>query len=249
MLELSYTLLLIVLLAIIIWTLNSTMKTNKVSLTKRKRLIAITLGGIFTWLIVQFFIFKTGFYSDTSLPPRLPLMMIFPLFLFTGIFLYQNRNHALLNAIPIHIPIAYQSFRAFIEVLFYFTFLKGILPIQVTFEGANYDVLLGISAIFVGYYAYYSKKASIQKLILWNVIGIGVVAFAAFTFITSFYMSSFWNNATISQEFIQFPYLLLPAFFMPSAIFMHVLSIIQLRNKLSLQNNSYTTSKIKHIPL
>jgi hypothetical protein len=159
--------------------------------------------------------------------------MIFPLFLFAVVFLYRNKNSSLLHALPIHVPIFYQSFRAIIEVLFYFTFLQGILPVQVTFDGANYDVLLGISALFVGYYAL-RKSVSKRLLIVWNYIGIGVVGFAAFTFITSFYFPSIWGqeNVEISQAFNQFPFLLLPAFFMPSAIFMHILSIIQLKKVL-----------------
>jgi fatty acid desaturase len=160
----------------------------------------------------------------------MPLFIILPLFLFTFVFLIRNKKSEVLLNVPKHIPIAYQSFRAFIEVIFYFTFLKGILPVQVTFEGANYDVLFGISAVFVGIYSF-KKNASKRALIIWNVIGIGVVAFAAFTFITSFYFPSIWglDDSQLSQEFNQLPYLLLPLFFMPSAIFMHVLSIIQLK--------------------
>ncbi|OIQ15809.1 MAG: hypothetical protein BM557_10955 [Flavobacterium sp. MedPE-SWcel] len=158
--------------------------------------------------------------------------MIAPVFLFTIIFMYKNRNSSVLDKLPTHVPIFYQSFRAFIEVLFYFTFTQGILPKQVTFDGYNYDVLLGISAIFMGFYAM-RKNASKKLLIVWNIIGIGIVLFAAFIFITSFYVPSVWGESTefISQEFNQFPFLLLPTFLMPSAIFVHILSITQLRKQ------------------
>jgi len=228
MLQLSYVLLFVILLSIILWIVNLAMMRISLPTQRRKRTLGIIIITLLTWVTAQFALSKTGFYLDLSLPPRIPLFMIVPLFLFTAIFLFSNKRSKILNAIPIHLPVAYQSFRAFIEVLFYFTFLKGILPVQVTFEGANYDVLLGISAIFMGIYAS-RASASKKALIAWNVLGIGVVAFAAFTFITSFYFPSFWGNTEISQEFNQFPFLLLPAFFMPSAIFMHVLSIIQLK--------------------
>ncbi|QYJ67400.1 hypothetical protein [Flavobacterium litorale] len=160
--------------------------------------------------------------------------MIIPLFLFTVIFLFKNRNSNILKNLPIHIPIFYQSFRAVIEVLFYYTFLAEILPVQATFHGYNYDVLLGISALFIGLYAM-QKNASKKLLIAWNIVGIAIVLFAAFIFITSFYAPSVWGTSTkfILREFNQFPFLLLPTFFMPSAIFVHVLSIIQLRKQLN----------------
>jgi fatty acid desaturase len=227
MLELGYTILFVTLISIILWYYHFALKKIGVKSKKRILIVVIILA---LWLIIQYLITKTGFYSNLSVSPRIPIFMITPLLFFTFIFLVKNRNNYIVDVIPIHIPIAYQSFRVVIEVLFYFTYIKGILPVQVTFEGINYDVLFGMSAILMGIYAY-QKNASKKVLIAWNIIGICVVVFAAFTFITSFYFPSIWgeSNSRISPDFVHFPFLLLPAFFMPSAIFMHVLSIIQLR--------------------
>jgi len=229
MLELGYTILFISLISIILWYYYRALE--KIGIKSKKRIL-IVIAVLSLWLIPHYFLTKTGFYSDFTEFPKIPIFMISPLFLFTFILFLKNKNSRVLDAIPIHIPIAYQSFRAVIEVLFYFTFLKGILPVQVTFEGVNYDVLFGLSAILMGIYAF-QKNASKKILIIWNIIGIGVVAFAAFTFITSFYFPAIWglSNSGVSPEFAQFPFLLLPSFFMPSAIFMHILSIIQLKKK------------------
>jgi len=231
MLKAAYVLLLIMLFGLILFVFNSAMKKNKIASKSRiKNLIAIVLG-LTMWLTIQYTLSEVGFYTNTTLPPRIPLFMIFPLFLFSILFFIKFKKNTTLYSIPLHIPIAYQSFRLLIEILFYFTFLQGILPIQVTFEGVNYDVFIGVSAIFMALYAF-KKNASKRILIIWNVIGIGVVAFAAFVFITSFYFPHIWNQQNTPQEFNQFPFLLLPAFFMPSAIFVHVLSITQLTKKI-----------------
>ncbi len=230
MIKASYILLFVILLTILLWGLNNALLKRGSTTTKRNRILLLTLIGILSWLTLQFFIWSTGFYYDLSLPPRIPLFMVFPVFLFTFLFLNRNRNHKVLTAIPIALPIAIQSFRAVIEVLFYFTFLNHILPIQVTFEGSNYDVLIGLSAIVMAVYA--NRPNSSRKILLiWNVLGILVVLFAAFIFITSFYMPSIWGNTGIPLEFNQFPYLLLPTFLMPFAVFLHALSIIQLTRK------------------
>ena len=229
MLQASYVILFVILISVILWFYNSALKKSNIAPKRRfkKLLIIVIILGL--WLITHYIISTTGFYRDLSLPPRIPLFMIVPLFLFTIIFMYKNRNSDILDKLPIHIPIFFQSFRAFIEVLFYFTFTQGILPKQVTFDGYNYDVLLGISAIFMGLYAM-RKNASKKLLIAWNITGIGIVLFAAFIFVTSFYNPSVWGESAkfISEEFNQFPYLLLPSFLMPSAIFVHIVSITQL---------------------
>lgn len=232
MLELGWFALFATLISIILWQYDASLKKIGTESLVRKKRIAIVLVVMIAWFLGQHFISQTGFYANTSLPPRMPLFVLMPLFLFTFIFLQKKRNSKVLASIPIFIPIFYQSFRAVIELLFYFTYQKGILPVHVTFEGANYDILLGISALFVGLYAM-RKNPSINLLIIWNVIGILVVAVAAFTFISSFYLPQVWGGSEnlISDEFLQYPFLLLPSFFMPSAVFFHVLSIIQLTNK------------------
>ncbi|MEO0583494.1 MAG: hypothetical protein AAF135_14820 [Bacteroidota bacterium] len=231
MLEFAYILLFVTLMGVILWMARLAMRKMEVPLsTQRRRLVTILLG-VLGWIAIQIALSTAGIYDDLSLPPRIPLLMILPLFVFAFVFLNRNKQSPILHAIPIHIPIVYQSFRAVIEVLFYFTFVAGILPIQVTFGGANYDVLLGISAIFVGLYAY-RTDASPKLLIAWNILGIAVVGFAAFTFISSFYFPEIWGDGEPNLAFNRFPFLLLPSFFMPSAIFMHLLSIVQLRRSM-----------------
>ncbi|MGW9684540.1 hypothetical protein [Flagellimonas sp. 2504JD1-5] len=230
MIKTSYVLLFGVLLLILLWGLINGLNKIGVSSSKRNRAVILTTLGIFSWLALQYFIWTTGFYYDLSLPPRIPLFMVLPLFLFIVFFMFKNRNHKVLASIPIALPIAVQSFRAVIEVLFYFTFIQGILPVQVTFEGANYDVLIGLSAIVMAVYAN-RPNASRKVLLVWNIIGILVVLFAAFIFITSFYFPSIWGDTGIPIGFNQFPFLLLPTFLMPFAVFLHVLSIVQLTQK------------------
>lgn len=231
MLEFAYILLFVALMGAILWMVRLAMRKMEVPLSTQRRRLVTMLLGVLGWVSIQIALSTTGIYNNLSLPPRIPLLMILPLFVFAFVFLNRNKQSPILHAIPQHIPIAYQSFRAVIEVLFYFTFVAGILPVQVTFEGANYDVLLGISAIFVGFYAY-RGDASPRLLIAWNVLGIAVVGFAAFTFISSFYFPEIWGDTEPNLAFNRFPFLLLPSFFMPSAIFMHLLSIVQLRRSM-----------------
>jgi len=227
MLELSYYLLFISLVVILMFFSYTGMTKAGFGkkLIKRNSLIIGLI--ILLWVGLQTIASKSGFYNNQGLPPRVPLFMILPLVI--GMIVYMRgfeRNKAAL-ALPIYLPILFQGFRAIIEVLFHFTYKQGILPEQVTFTGVNYDILIGLSAYFVGAYAYKSE-ASKRILLIWNVIGLALILFAAFTFITSFYFPQLWDDKSISLEFIQLPFMLLPAFFLPIAVFMHIFSIRQL---------------------
>ncbi|MCH7524563.1 MAG: hypothetical protein IIC74_06030, partial [Bacteroidetes bacterium] len=178
MLETAWGFLFTILLGIILWGYNSAMK--KINIDKKTRLkrLGLILSVASLWLLYVFAVVQSGILSDASMPPKFPLLIIAPLFIFTGIFLFRKRNSTILHAIPSGLPIAYQSFRAVIEVLFYFTFLKGLFPEVATFSGYNYDILLGLSAPVVVYFSY--KKANSEKLLIaWNILGLLIVAIAA----------------------------------------------------------------------
>lgn len=232
MLELGYIVLLVTLLSVISFQLNKAFVKQKVPANVRKRNFLIFFGVLSSWFVMQHFIIQSQFYHNLTLPPRIVLCIILPLFIFTGLFLYRHRNNAVLHSIPIEVPILYQSFRAVIEVLFYFSFVRELLPVHVTFEGYNMDILLGISAIPMFFYSL-RKTASKKVLIAWNVIGIFVVGWAAFVFTTTNYFPQIWGyeESIFPTGFLRFPFMFLPCFFMPSAIFVHVLSIVQLTRK------------------
>lgn len=232
MLELAYLLLFIFLFSFILYHFNLAMNEVGISKTKRVKKTLLIFAAFAVWFFIHYLVSASGFYEDSNMPPRMPIMVILPLFMLTAfIFIRYNKNE-ILKAIPIFIPIAYQSFRAVIEILFYYTYKAGILPVIPTFEGHNYDILFGISAIPVAFYAM-KKNYSKRVLIAWNIIGILVVGSAAFTFLTSFYWPQIWGSDApmIQNAFFKYPFFLLPSFFMPSAIFVHVLSLVQLTKK------------------
>lgn len=230
MLEAAWLFLFLILFAFIYSTYNSILKKKGSDKTARiKKLVSFTTVSLL-WFIYVYLISQSDILLDRSFPPRFPILLIMPLFLFTGIFLYKKRNSHTLHAIPRHLPIAFQSFRAVIEVLFYFTFLRGLFPEVATFAGYNFDFIIGLSAPVVAYIA--SKITDPTKLLVaWNIVGLAFLANAVFIVFTSFYFPEVWGSSEplLPFEFLKYPFVLLPAFFMPSAVFMHVLSLVQLR--------------------
>jgi hypothetical protein len=112
-----------------------------------------------------------------------------------------------------------------------YTFKEGILPQTATFEGHNFDVLMGAAAPFIGYFLF---RKGVKNLLLartWNVLGILMILFVALTIATSYYQPSIWGSEVplVADEFFSYPYLLLPAFLAPMGIFFHVVSLLQLR--------------------
>ena len=184
------------------------------------------------WHLYIFGMSQTGFLQNLDLPPRFATFLIIPAFIFIGVFAYQNRQSKWLQSIPPTWLIFYQSFRVLIELLFVASIAKGIVHKNITIEGYKYDMVFGFSALIVG--ALFLKKYISPRMVLaWNFLGLVVIAFIIFLVNATIYTPHIFGEGTapFSLDFIQYPYLLIPGFLMPSAVFIHVLFITQYLNR------------------
>ncbi len=135
-----------------------------------------------TYVIAMTF---TGILDDLSLPPKAPLLIILPAFIIVFITTSRKRFQGVLDNTPKHVPILIQSFRIIVELLIYGAFLDELFPQRVTFEGLNYDIIIGIIALPMGYLVL--KGIAKRKAILaFNIIGLSVLSVTGYAFISSF---------------------------------------------------------------
>jgi hypothetical protein len=161
------------------------------------------------------------------------LAFIIPSFVFTGLFLYQNRNKKWIQSIPEHWIVYFQSFRILVETLFVFSLAQGIFNSEVTIEGYNYDMIFGFTAPVIGFLVYTKKILSRKFIIIWNYIGISVLVSVIVIFMISIYAPILFGSETplLPIESMTYPYVLIAGFLMPTAVFLHVLSIIQIKKR------------------
>lgn len=189
--------------------------------------------GAAAWLCYVAGLASTGFFQVLTLPPRFPIFLVIPAFAFIGWFFLSGRAGYLLQAVPKHQPIYLQSFRIAVELLILGIYKKGFATYEPTLEGYNFDVLMGLSAPLVAWLVFSKKILPENLALVWNYIGLLALANVVFIFISLLVKPQLWGyDATpVSPEFGTMPYLLIPAVYMPLAVFLHVFSIRQLRRK------------------
>jgi len=200
--------------------------------TVRKKKGALVFGSVI-WHIYVYVMASSGILDNFDFPPRFFLFLILPLFIFTGVFIYLNRNNSWIKNIPEDWLIFYQSFRLLIESIFVFSVAEGILNKEVTIEGYNYDMVFAFTAPLFGFVAY-KKLLSRKVLVSWNYAGLLVIASIIFLFLSSVFNPQLFGSETmiLPAAAVKYPYILVAGFLMPSAVFIHVLSIVQLsKNK------------------
>ena len=190
----------------------------------------LLISSLITWQLYIFAIASTGMLRNFDFPPKFVLFLIFPAFLFTGIFIYKNRNNTWIQNIPKQWLIYYQTFRIAVEILLVFTATEAILHKIVTIEGYNFDMVFGFTAPIIAYFVFQKNTFTPKVAILWNYAGLVVLASIIFLFITGIFFPHLYGSdfALIQSDFGTYPYILLAGFLMPSAVFIHILSIVQL---------------------
>lgn len=178
------------------------------------------------WLIFISVLSYLHFFQNTqALPPRF-LLAVLPnvafIFFFVKKIPIKQVNLVTLTSL--------QIIRIPIELFLYAWYLNKTVPISMTFEGLNFDILMGISALFLTIYLLITKKTPKKLLLGWNVIGllfiINIVTIAILSAPTPFQQFAF-NQPNIA--ILSFPNTILPAFLVPVAVLVHVLSIKKLR--------------------
>ena len=114
------------------------------------------------WNIVIGFLSNSGFFKDTeSIPPRM-LLAIAPAILF--VFLsYRKRQETIIKR---SIHFALHSLRLPIELMLHLMFLQNLFPRLMTYEGLNFDIVIGISAIVLLALRIFGIKPSFIKILI-----------------------------------------------------------------------------------
>lgn len=201
--------------------------------SKPKRDKVLLILSLSIWHLYIFALASTELLKSYDFPPRFALAFIVPSFIFTGIFLYLNRNKKWIRTIPEPWIIYFQSFRILVEILFVFAVAQGIFNAQVTIEGYNFDMIFALTAPVLAYLVYSIKLFSRKVVIFWNYIGLGVLASVIVLFMISIYKPQIFGSDVPLMPFEAFtyPYVLIAGFLMPTAVFLHILSIVQVQEK------------------
>lgn len=214
---------------LMIYSLPVLMKPSIALFNRKRKTTRYFMYGFVTWFLYLSALSNNGFLNNFDFPPRLPILVIIPVLVI--LFWYSGRPYVLktVRSVPVYFFIYIQAFRILVELLIWGGMVVGVFPKIVTFEGLNFDIYLGISAILVGYLAQ-TNKISKKGLLAWNIVGIVLLLFTVYLFIDFYFLGEFQPDK-FSEKFARLPYLFLPAVLMPLAIFYHTLSIRQLRQE------------------
>jgi hypothetical protein len=192
---------------------------------KKQKIKSRIITFLILWLLVVSVASLSGFAGNFNLFPfNIGPLLIAPLVIILIITFSKNLAD-ILQHISYKEVIRLQVFRLFVEILLWMFFIQNIVPVQMTFEGRNFDVISGITAPIVAYLIPYNRKF----LIGWNILCLGllinIVTVAVLSMPTPFRV---FDNEPANTIVAQFPVIFLPTFLVPLAYTLSFFSLKQL---------------------
>ncbi|MDW3191666.1 MAG: hypothetical protein R8G66_04855 [Cytophagales bacterium] len=199
--------------------------------TPKKTNFTATIVGtaIILWLFLIALGAFYGFFEDyEARPPR--LFLLFAVNTLVMIVLFSiKRSRALIQKLPITILTFIHIIRIPVEMVLWWLANEGMLDHKLTFEGSNFDILIGITAPFAAIFMLGLKSKSRFAAIIWNIVGILMLANIVIMAIRAspyFYDPALFGKPNIAVFY--FPFIWLPGFVVPAVLFSHITSLYQL---------------------
>ncbi|MGB3464405.1 MAG: hypothetical protein WBA74_04010 [Cyclobacteriaceae bacterium] len=186
-----------------------------------------------TFLIVILFITAllsyTGFLHDyEAIPPRLPVILFVETAVLISLF-YFRKSREFIKKMPITTLTHIHIIRVPVEIVLWWLFKANIIDPILTFEGNNYDIIIGISAPFAGLFLVGLRSKSQFGAIVWNFAGIALLLTIVYhAIICTPYPTQQICFDIPNTIMFSFPYIWLPTFVVPIVLFCHIASIYKL---------------------
>lgn len=191
-----------------------------------KQALLLTVAAI-VWFALVGGLAEVGFFSNfAAFPPRLIFALATPAVALALIF-RSNALREALSTTPIAAMIYVQIFRVAVELLLFRAYKMGNVPIQMTFDGRNFDIVAGLTAPIVGWL--YQRTRSRMLATLWNIAGLVLLGNIVVVAILSMPGKlRYFTDGPANTLLTHFPFIYLPAVLVPIAYTAHVLSLRQL---------------------
>jgi hypothetical protein len=194
----------------------------------RHAMIAAVASAV--WLALTGVAAARGVLTFDGRPPTM-IILLFVLVAITVGFSMSAAGRRVASGIPLAALVGFHGFRVLVELAMHRAYTEGLMPVQMSYSGRNFDIVSGLTALALGLWlATGERRAWRPVVIAWNVLGslllLNIVAIALLSAPTPFRV---FMNEPANVWITGAPYIWLPAVLVLAAMLGHVLVYRRLR--------------------
>jgi len=124
--------------------------------------------------------------------------------------------------LPLWVLVGFQAFRLPLELAMHEMYTRGVMPIQMSYSGRNFDILTGASAIVVAWLVA-TGRAGRRVVMVWNLAGLALLVNVVTIALLSTPRFSYFGNDRLNVWVADAPFVWLPAIMVLAALAGHLL--------------------------
>jgi hypothetical protein len=194
----------------------------------RRRAVVLTAVGSAVWMVATWVAAASGVLRQWQATPPPFMLLVVGIVALAVAIAFTSYGRRLAIGLPLWVLVAVQSFRLPLELAMHEMYKRGVMPIQMSYEGRNYDILTGIAAIVVAVLTGRGWGGR-RLVVVWNIFGLTLLINVMTVGILSTPRFAYFGSDRLNTWVADPPYVWLPAVLVLAALAGHLLVFRALR--------------------
>ena len=190
--------------------------------TMRRRRTVQVGAAVLAWLLVTALVAASGVLRrfDARPPPFAILALAVGV---VGIAVpFSPLGTLLVRGLPLYALVGFQVFRFPLELVMHRAYVEGVMPVQMSYSGRNYDIVTGITGGALGLWLI-RRNVSRWVVAAWNTLGLVLLVNIVTIAIVSTPVFGWFGNDRLNTFVTYPPFVWLPAILVTAALMGHIL--------------------------
>ena len=185
--------------------------------------VTLLLGAI------QLLLASGGFFEDTSRVPPRAFVLLVPAMAIIVSVLVLKKGREMMRGASMPALVLLHVCRIPVELVLHGAWQEALVPQAMTYEGRNFDIVSGCTAILIWLYLRRSAHPSKALLVGWNLLCLGLLFNIVIMAVLSLPGPLQVLNPEVPNRLVLLaPYVLLPAIVVPAVLFAHLCALLKL---------------------
>jgi hypothetical protein len=218
----------LLLAATLVWATLTAWRRSGASESASRRAAIVVGADSAAWMVLTWVAAASGILQQWERTPPPFLGLILGMVVISLILAFGRVGTRISRHIPLWALVAIQGFRLPLELAMHALIARGIMPIQMSYSGRNFDILTGASAIVVAFLL--NKGYGGRRLAtLWNVLGLALLVNVVSVAIASMPLLRLFGEDRVVTFVTYPPFVWLPAVMVLAALAGHLVIFRALR--------------------
>ena len=171
---LTFVVLPVVLIGVLAWGTAVAWRRSGAPISAAARAAAVSVAGASAWMAGTGMVAASGVLRDWERTPPPIGMLVAAITALAFGMAYSPFGSRIASTMPLWVLVLVQAFRLPLEVAMHAMYVRGVMPVQMSYTGLNFDIVTGATAIPVALLAA-TGRAGPRLIAAWNIVGLGLL--------------------------------------------------------------------------